>query len=201
MYFIKQITHCSILNVRLVGATWNQIIEKLGAFERTQQKSAVICYTIQLLEVESGPEMQRSFDQLVPKEKYPFMATTGVAYGDGWFVNLTVYTTSPKEANSKIALLYVGGITADSTIDSDLYDPSMTYATDKLLLIRNGDNILKWFWEKDKDSGFRRLSEGEFTRHGRELMKSVRQTELPREKIRSVVRPQLDIFYWRPRND
>lgn len=145
--------------------------------------------------------MQRSFGELCPKDKYTFMATVGIIYGDGWFVDLTAYVRNSKEASRKIILVYTSGITADSTIDSSLYDSSMTHAFSKLLLVRNGKKVSKWLWEKDGGAYFRRLSEREFIDCRKKLMQSVKQTELPREKIRSVTRPRVGIFHWRSRND
>lgn len=141
--------------------------------------------------------MQKTFEELVPKGKYIFIATTGIAHGDGWFVTLTAYVANPDETNKNIALQYESGITADSTIDSSLYDASMTYATERLVLIKIGRRFSKWFWEKD-ETRYRRLSKKEFSEKAKELMKLIRNAELPCEKIKSLFKPPS--LYWRLRD-
>lgn len=143
--------------------------------------------------------MQKSFEELVTKHVYTFTATNGVAYGDGWFIDLVGYAMNQNGSGAKLVLMYVFGITADSTIDSDLYDPSMTYALRKLLLKRSCERVSKWLWNKDEHD-FRRLSEKEFLKIKQELMQAIKRTDIPREKIKIITRPPKRWFHWRKRD-
>lgn len=139
----------------------------------------------------------KNLDELVPQSEYPHMATSGAAYGDGWFINIVAYTKDSKNPNKNLVIECTMGTTADSTIDSSLYDSSMTHVNNQLVLLRKGRSILGWF--NEEGNGFKQLSEKTLAKKMKEIWNLIINADLPREKPLSFFRPAKP-FHWRGRD-